>query len=131
MTSPTFTFLTAPASLTLGALAALALTQAAAAQAAPVHTGYSHDSTQVVRYTTIAFQDLDLRSEAGLRTLLARIDASADRVCGGRASAGRNSTGPSYEECVRDAVGSAVAYMRLPALTELAAHGTADKVAAR
>lgn len=63
-------------SLALGAgLFAASVIVPASAQVAPA---------QVVSDVTVPYDDLDLKSEAGARAMLARLDAAATRACGGK-----------------------------------------------
>jgi UrcA family protein len=62
---------------------ALALAAASAhAQASDVRQHYAFDGQSIVAETAIPYRDLDLGSEAGVRTMRQRIEAAADAVCG-------------------------------------------------
>jgi len=67
----------------LGSLAALAVTTGTlAATAAPLHAAELVVTGKPVQ-ARIAYDDLNLRSEAGVAKLAARIRAGADRLCAG------------------------------------------------
>jgi len=103
--------------LLLAALAAASVTSAACAQvaASPVSQTSSFDGQQIIARTTIPMADLDLGSPTGLRTLLDRIEAAADLVCGGPQQAS------AEVDCRARAVREAVVRAGSPAFSDLAA----------
>jgi UrcA family protein len=106
------------------AIAVLALAGAAHAQSQPVRQHYSLDGAQILAETRVPYADLDLSSSAGLRTLMARIEAAADRVCGITPA---ETPEPTQTACRKDAVAEAVARMRTPALAELPVGGRSQR----
>ena len=115
----------------LSALTLAALALPAAAQSHAVRPGFSFDPTKVVSYTSVPYADLDLASEAGARTLLQRIEAAADAVCGGAANKTSKPEKEDYGECRAVAVAGAVSKMRSPTLSRLAAGDWTGRRAAR
>ena len=85
--------------LALSALSLAALALPAAAQSHAVRPGFSFDPTKVVSYTSVPYADLDLTSEAGARTMLERIQAAADAVCGGAANKTSKAEKEAYQDC--------------------------------
>jgi UrcA family protein len=104
-----------------GAALALVLTAAAAAQPAPVQQGYSLDGQHIVARTQAPYGDLNLSTAAGQRTLMQRLEAAADAVCGGPAQTGDRYHHEAYLLCRDTAVRSAVAQLPPPARERLAA----------
>ncbi len=96
---------------------ALACAVAAFAPAYAQAADFDKDSQVVVRYS-----DLDLRTEAGARTLLSRLNRAADSVCPDDSiSLVRHLR---YKTCVNQAVGGAVRSANLDALNKLYAERT-------
>jgi UrcA family protein len=112
---------TARTSLVAGALCLTAIVQPAAAQPYVLHRGISYDSAKVVTYTRVPDSDIDVTSDAGVWALLLRIEDAADAVCGGGATKVSKQQKEDYAECRDIAVSGAVARVRNPALTALAA----------
>ena len=88
----------------------------------------SADSFQ--RGERVSYADLNLSTQDGARTLLARIHRAADRVC-------FVANGPqpldlhiARRECVNDAVGRAVARLDIPTVTAMYQGGSAPTVIA-
>lgn len=106
-------------SISIALLASVALSAPAFASdggaltvSAPPRSVY--DNSQVVNYG-----DLDLSSEAGAKTLLARIERAAKHACVDypRSSMDRST---NFDACVKNAVGRAVASLNNPVVTALA-----------
>jgi UrcA family protein len=110
---------------------AFSLAAAWPADAQALRRGYSPDSTRAVTETAIPLSDLDPASAAGARALLQRIEAAADRVCGGAPSAVTDYQKQDFAECRRAAISGAVARTASPALTRLASRRHADRRAAQ
>jgi len=108
---------------------AAALALPAAAQSDAVRPGFSFDPTQVVSYTHVPYADLDLTSEAGARTMLERIQAAADAVCGGAANKTSKADKEAYQDCHAIAVAGAVSKLRSPTLSRLAAGDWRERAA--
>jgi UrcA family protein len=121
---------TAPTLVVLSALCLIAASPAAA-QSVTLHDGYSHDSSKIVTYTTIDHADIDVNTAAGARTLLQQIEVAADAVCGGQANMVSDYQRADYRECRRVAISGAVAKMKSPALTMLAAGRQRERLAAK
>lgn len=96
--------------LTVG-IAALALS-AAAVQAQPVGPEMS---------VRVNVAGLDLRSEAGARVALQRVDRAAAEICGAEPDIRLLARAALYRACVRKAVEAAVASAGVPMLSELEA----------
>jgi UrcA family protein len=106
-----------------------------AAHAAPPPVFYS------THHVSVAYDDLDLRSDVGARIMLLRINRAADEVCGGRPDLHRNFYGtrelrvlmPIYAKCRTDAVSKAVASLDAPAVAKAYAQSrnAPDRLAGR
>lgn len=111
--------------IALGMAAVLAMSSSAAAQVGHVPNTwevYAKDSNQIERQTLVRLADLDLTSAAGVQTLYERIVVAASAVCGGAKSAYSDLSVKQYSACRAKATADAVARMKLPTLTRLAAH---------
>ena len=109
-------------SLIAGAVIAAAASLPAAAQGFVLRPGVSPDladPSKVVREAVVQVSDLDPASPAGAETLLRRIEAAADAVCGGADKALTPRQKDAYDLCRGPAVARAVARIRSPALSEL------------
>lgn len=107
------------------ALAAVLAASAAAAQTPDVRRHYSLDGQRLVAETVVPTGDLDLDSDAGVRTLRQRIEAAADAVCGREDRAADNYRRQAYLVCRDAAVGSAIARLPPSGRARLAAAGSA------
>lgn len=87
-------------SLFIAAAAAAALPAAAVAQ--PIGQ---------TRTVSVSYDDLDLGTEAGRKTLHSRIDGAVDRVCGYRSSSSLMEM-TIYRNCRRQATGDSLAQAR-------------------
>jgi UrcA family protein len=101
-------------------LALAGLVAAVAWQAAPAAKAQSPSVSEVivrgvthagreVRQQRVSYADLNLRTEAGARTLLARIQGAAKRVCSPQPAPPDLTDQADYKTCLRDANGDAVA----------------------
>jgi len=82
-----------------------------AAQAGQAATGHEQTSVQ--------FGDLDLHSQAGAERVIARLQAGADKVCGERPGLRDVARSGEYRQCVRHAMGDAVAQLNSPLVSAL------------
>lgn len=101
------------------AAAALALSLAASAQAAPPASRFDPDIVSV----RVPLIDLNLNHEAGARTALQRIRNAARQVCGDPSPSLLHQSA-RYRDCQRDAVDRAVATLGIPTVTAVNARGT-------
>jgi UrcA family protein len=65
----------------------------------------------------VSIADLNMASEAGARTALARIQYAADRACGGDVSDQTLGEQMQFRSCARQAVERTIASINQPALT--------------
>jgi UrcA family protein len=101
--------------------AVLALTAASAiAQPTAVRQRFALDGQSIIAETTVPYQDLDLATPEGLRTLRQRIAAAADAVCGGEPTSADAYLRQAYLVCCDDAVRASVARLPAPAQARLA-----------
>jgi UrcA family protein len=120
--------------LVLAALCLSAVAQTSTAQVAHVPDTwevYSRNSSQIVRETAVVLADLDLSSQTGVQTLFGRIQVAADAVCGGSRSIYSDATRQQYSACRDMAIATAVARMRMPALTAVATGSRQPALAAK
>ena len=94
----------------LSAAAAAALTVVWLAAAQPAHA-----SELTISTTTVVYSDLNLRNEAGARTLYKRLGNAAARVCGNI-----DHRNPAWKQCYKSALSGAVNDVGEPTL--LAVH---------
>ena len=107
----------APSARSMG-LALASLIAAAAWQAAPaaraqsvsevVVRGVTHTGREI-RQQRVSYADLNLRTEAGARTLLGRIEGAAKKVCSPEPAPPNLTEQADYKTCLHDAQDGAVA----------------------
>ncbi|MGH6911213.1 MAG: UrcA family protein [Phenylobacterium sp.] len=117
--------------LAAGLLLLAAVAPPAVAQTMVLRPGFvtdPTDPTKIVRTAVVTLSDIEVTSTSGAQTLLERIEAAADAVCGGRANAVSQREKEGYIDCHRAAVAAAVAKMRSPVLTTLASNRRQDLV---
>ena len=85
----------------------------------------SAGDTIVTKSQVVHFSDLNLSSDAGIRTLYQRIRGAAQRVCGD-ADRSLRLEQPNYQTCVRKAVDDAVSQVNKPALTAMHRSGSSN-----
>ena len=91
----------------------------AALAVSPINSAAAADNS--VNWTRVVpYADLDLSREAGAKTLYARLVAAAREVCEPDFFAMNPSVGKAH--CMENALGSAVASVNAPTLTELVQH---------
>ncbi len=118
-------------SFAVAALCAAAIAQPVAAQAYTLHPGFSLDSSQVVTYAKVPYPDGGIGSTAGARTLLERIEAAAEAVCGGGADLRSAYARADYESCRKGAIAQAVVRTHSPVLAALTSRRATELRAAR
>jgi UrcA family protein len=78
----------------------------------------------------VSYADLNLKSEAGARVMLGRLQAAAASVCGGAAVSSHLDDVTAFRACTRQALDRAVSDLRSPRVSAL--YGMrADRVASR
>jgi UrcA family protein len=88
----------------------------AAALIAGVLTGVVHAGEADAPTQTVRFQDLNLKTDAGVKVLYKRIQGAANQVCGD--VGGRDLVaGKAHKACVDRAVANAVAAVHMPTVT--------------
>ena len=85
-------------------LAMLALTPAIALFG--IATANAQEAIQ--KQLTVAYGDLDLSKEAGIRTLMNRLDKASDKVCGGRPMSDAYDQFAGYKACREAAIADAM-----------------------
>ena len=87
-----------------------------------VGVAHADSPPQTIATAQVTYADLDVSTEAGARTLLARIDGAARDACGDAAhSPLLPREGANIRECVNEAVGTAVSKIGSPMVASL--HG--------
>jgi UrcA family protein len=104
--------------------AALALT----ALACPAATAHAQVQAGSLR---VSYDDLNLSSPKGAETLMRRLNAAADKVCGWRPSPRQLRAVIRFKACMNDSVSRAVAEVNSPQLTALHTGRTGMVAAAR
>jgi UrcA family protein len=85
-------------------------------QAASAQSLSSNEDTVSVR---VSYGDINLGSQAGAKTMVARIHRAAEQVCGPQPDHKALDLTRSYDRCVSSAVGGAVASINRPSVTAL------------
>lgn len=75
------------------------------------------DSSRAYRAESVQYQDLNLASPAGVRTLYSRIDVAAKKVCQPRADIRNMVMHRDWQNCYSGALDKAVSSAQLPALS--------------
>lgn len=110
------------------AIAALSVfTSAIAAQPLVIREGFSADPSKVLSHATLTYSQADLATPAAAAALLQRIEEAADAVCGGAATKVTTDDKADYETCRSDALSAALARLRNPVISGLAADRAATR----
>jgi UrcA family protein len=116
--------------LALASLAVIAAWQVAPAARAQspsvsevVVRGVAHGGREV-RQQKVSYADLNLRTDAGARTLLDRVQGAAKKVCAPEPSPNDLTQQTDFKTCLHDAVAGAVAELGNPTVSALYAQAS-------